>query len=161
MKPKTIPGRPPKECCDCATLPEGQRPRVWRPTDHAKLKPRCVSHQRETHKAAKKTQQATYQVKTYGMTPEMNEELLAIQNGACAICLFATGKTKALATDHDHKTGLVRGKLCGPDNHDIIGRIELIAGRNSESPVDVLLRIVHYFQSPPMARLRLRLEQAS
>lgn len=171
-KPTTLPGRPPKPCVDClAETPELAilRPSVWRPTDHAPIRPRCASHQRQVRKASSSNRKATYQARVYGMDPELHEALLVIQGGVCAICLYANGSSKALATDHDHsccagrvsRGDCVRGKLCGPDNHDLIGRIELIAKRNNERPADVCLRIMGYFADPPMARLRLRLEQAS
>lgn len=50
--------------------------------------------------------------------------LLVKQNGKCAICESANGGTrngedKALAVDHDHKTGKVRGLLCEACNTGI------------------------------------------
>lgn len=36
---------------------------------------------------------------------------LAAQGGTCALCP-ATPKTRKLDTDHDHKTGVIRGLLC-------------------------------------------------
>jgi hypothetical protein len=46
--------------------------------------------------------------KTYKMTPEEVQGLADY----CEIC----GSTKRLAVDHDHKTGKVRGRLCGKCN---------------------------------------------
>lgn len=54
--------------------------------------------------------------RTYGITGEDYEALLAFQGGKCALCQRATGKSKRLAVDHDHKTGEVRGLLCGTCN---------------------------------------------
>jgi len=59
----------------------------------------------------------------FGISIEQYEELLEQQGGGCALC----GKTpdqegKALAVDHNHSTGEVRGILCGYCNHKIIGR---------------------------------------
>jgi len=61
---------------------------------------------------------------TYGITQEKYEELLAAQDGGCAIC----GKTseeegRNLAVDHDHKTGEIFGILCAMCNKILIGRI--------------------------------------
>ena len=49
----------------------------------------------------------------YGITPEEYDNLFSMQKGCCAICskhqsLFV----RRLATDHNHKTGKVRGLLC-------------------------------------------------
>jgi hypothetical protein len=48
--------------------------------------------------------------KTYGLTAEQYEALLAHQGGACAIC--AGERRYRLNVDHDHATGAVRGLLC-------------------------------------------------
>jgi len=46
----------------------------------------------------------------YGISLEEYERLLALQNGACAICRRKTDEM--LCVDHCHKTGKVRGLLC-------------------------------------------------
>jgi Recombination endonuclease VII len=46
----------------------------------------------------------------YGISLEEYERLLALQNGACAICLLKSDRM--LHVDHCHKTGRVRGLLC-------------------------------------------------
>ena len=173
MKPKTIPGRPPKECVDCAALPAltpGEwsellenvtewRPKIWRPTNHAPRSPRCATHQRGTHKAAKAQRQATYQVGTYGLAPEVHAALLEIQDHRCWICRKPS-KVRALASDHDHNCcpgdtscgECVRGKLCRRCNYDLIGMYS----------IEQLLTAISYLQgNTPMALLRQRLEQAS
>ena len=49
---------------------------------------------------------------TYNLTNDDVAELLAEQDGRCAICLTAP----AVHVDHDHRTGKVRGMLCFPCN---------------------------------------------
>lgn len=164
----TTPPRVKIECVECLKLPDTERPKTPRPTDVAQhpRAPRCATHKRQAKKASKRGRQATYQEKNFGLTPEEHEALLEVQNFVCFVCLYANGTTKALATDHDHACcddstscgKCVRGKLCGPDNRDIVGRIEMIAGRNHERPVDVLLRLMSYFEDPPMNRARRQLE---
>ena len=58
--------------------------------------------------------------RTYGLTPEELDEVLA--PGRCAVCLKERGPERDLHVDHDHKTGRVRGLLCATCNR-MIGRM--------------------------------------
>lgn len=169
-KPTVVAGPPPAPCVGCvAERPElvTLRPTKWLETDQKPKAPRCRKHQRAERNRTRTNSKQVYQTRNFTMPAELHAELLAEQGGVCAVCLYANGRTKALATDHDHSCcdgptscgECVRGKLCGPDNQDIIGRIEMIAGRNGERPTDVLLRIIGYFEDSPMARTRRRLER--
>lgn len=60
----------------------------------------------------------------FGITRQKYADLFHSQNGVCAICFkpeTATrkGVIKALAVDHDHQTGEVRGLLCSDCNTGI------------------------------------------
>jgi hypothetical protein len=60
----------------------------------------------------------------FGITPEGYSELLKSQNGTCAICkqpetATRLGKVKALAVDHCHQSGAIRGLLCADCNTGI------------------------------------------
>jgi hypothetical protein len=57
--------------------------------------------------------------KLYGLEPSTYDEMLANQGGLCAICGNPPAKNKHLHIDHCHKTGLVRGLLCGKCNAGI------------------------------------------
>ena len=57
---------------------------------------------------------ASHLEKTYDITVEEYERLLAFQGGRCAIC-GQQPKARRLAIDHDHETGAVRGLLCSAD----------------------------------------------
>lgn len=54
--------------------------------------------------------------RTYGITLEQYGHMFLDQGGVCCICQDRRTKrdedTKALAVDHDHETGRVRGLLC-------------------------------------------------
>lgn len=57
----------------------------------------------------------------YGISIEHYDQMLSAQNGVCAICERAEGneirgRVLALAVDHDHATGRVRGLLCSACN---------------------------------------------
>ena len=62
--------------------------------------------------------------KRYGITIEQYNEMLAEQNGCCAICEKPEaneigGKTTSLAVDHDHTTGKIRALLCSNCNRGL------------------------------------------
>jgi hypothetical protein len=104
--------------------------------------PRCFAHHRDRQKALAARQHARHIETVYALTADQYDAQKAAQGGVCAICRRATGKTKRLAVDHDHRTGLVRGLLCGPCNRDLIGR----------HPVPVLARAIEYLTDPPAPR---------
>lgn len=56
------------------------------------------------------------------------QHLYAAQGGVCALCGVSEGDStgRRLSVDHDHRTGRVRGLLCGVCNHRTIGGIERV-----------------------------------
>ena len=51
--------------------------------------------------------------RTYGLTPQMWDDMLAEQNGGCAICgTTEAGGRGRFHVDHDHHTGKIRALLC-------------------------------------------------
>lgn len=55
--------------------------------------------------------------KRYGISVERYREMFKVQKSLCAICGESeTVKNKVLSVDHNHKTGEVRGLLCGHCN---------------------------------------------
>jgi hypothetical protein len=91
-------------------------------------------------------------IRKYGITPSEYESLKEFQGNCCYICRVATGATKALAVDHDHKKelggivtrGSLRGLLCGPCNH--------ILGMARDNP-DFFARAIEYLVSPPAQKV--------
>lgn len=84
---------------------------------------------------------------TYGITEEQYLQLLAEQNGGCAICGKPPGK-RQLAVDHCHKTGVIRGLLCGRCNLGL-GFIETMAPE----------AITAYLQKPRDSAIRISAEK--
>jgi hypothetical protein len=95
---------------------------------------------------------------TYGLTAAEYQALLAFQGGACAICQRATGKTRRLAVDHDHKQAVLdghdeekacqscrRGLLCRPCNR--------LLGHLRDDPT-ALERAADYLRNWPTSRAR-------
>jgi hypothetical protein len=79
----------------------------------------------------------------FHITLEQYNQVLAYQNGACAICGKThnkKGKKLILSVDHDHKTGQVRGLLCWPCNKAIA---------IFQDDLDRLRGAVRYFEQVP------------
>lgn len=79
---------------------------------------------------------------TYQLTDEDIESLIKKAAGHCELCDVTFGNTSGerQVIDHDHKTGKVRGLLCGNCNTGI--------GFAKDSE-DVLNRLAEYLDNPP------------
>src|SRR5690606_21201796 len=119
-------------CKDCGPSP---RPR---PAPHPG--PRCATHHREFKRQQKRKAHAKHVESTYGLKPGEYEKLYQAQGSRCAICRRASGIAKRLAVDHDHRTGLARGLLCGPCNK--------VVGNFRDSP-ETFERAAEYLRNPP------------
>lgn len=92
------------------------------------LKVIAINTRHELRKAKIKKQRSgeSWRFKTllsrYGLTKEAHAELLAKQNGVCAICKIGG----QLYVDHNHTTGKVRGLLC-PKCNTAVGYVETTA----------------------------------
>lgn len=75
--------------------------------------------------------------KQFGISGDDYRELLQKQQGTCAICGQQCPSGRQLAVDHDHRTGAVRGLLCGNCNNGL--------GRFKDSPV-LLRRAANYLE---------------
>jgi hypothetical protein len=123
-----------------------------RPTPHGGPRtPLCVTHNRARRKAARERARASRLERVYSISAELYAALYEAQGGHCAFCP-ATGKTKALAVDHDHACcngptscgKCVRGLLCGPCNQ--------LIGRFRDDP-ESFRRIISYLVNPPARRV--------
>lgn len=99
---------------------------------------RCTTHHRNRKKSTRELAHAARIFREFGITAEQYDALYQAQGGKCYVCRVATGKSKKLAVDHDHETGLVRGLCCGPCNITI-GRLR----------TQGLVRALEYLHSPP------------
>lgn len=88
--------------------------------------------------------------KNFGITLDDYRAMLTEQQGLCRICNQAetkirAGRLIALAVDHDHVTGAIRGLLCNNCNHGL--------GHFKDSP-DLLRRAALYIENHTQAQLR-------
>jgi NAD-dependent SIR2 family protein deacetylase len=106
------------ECKDCAKVLRHERylrerdasierVRAWRRANSERYR----ETQARYRKLRVSEQRADHLKRTFGLTLEAYEDLLALQHGACAVC-NATPRRIALHVDHDHETGEIRGLLC-------------------------------------------------
>ena len=108
-------------------------PEKWREIDRrAKLKARqdpeknlqTLTYQKQYRENNRRVLSDRERQRRFGITPEGYSELLKSQNGTCAICkqpetATRLGKVKALAVDHCHQSGAIRGLLCADCNTGI------------------------------------------
>lgn len=108
--------------------------------------PRCTTCHRAVVKARRKAAHEKRSQSVYGLNEGEYDLLYEAQGGKCAIAKCrATGKTKKLAVEHDHKLehlkrDSVRGLVCGPHNGWI--------GQAGDDP-EVFESIAAYLRNPP------------
>ena len=80
---------------------------------------------RDATRKRKKEERERHLLRAYNLTLKQWEQMLKNQNGTCANphCDKVLEGKKYIHTDHDHKTGKVRGLLCARCNTDL-GRLE-------------------------------------
>lgn len=108
--------------------------------------PRCFSHDRDKKKAGAAATRDKRLRRVYGITGA-EADLIQEQQGGTCICGPWTGyngKTRALSTDHNHETGLVRGRLCKHCN-DLLGRV-------ADDPA-YFIAMLNYLANPPAVQV--------
>jgi hypothetical protein len=107
-------------------------------------KRKCGPCEAKAKRAAKARTHERMAGKLYGLLPGDYARMYEAQGGRCAICRRATGKTKRLATDHDHMIGntreAVRGLLCSLCNR-MVG--------NARDDPEFFERAAEYLRHPP------------
>lgn len=118
------------------------RARVASPAAGAPSEPRKrrTRAEIEADQAKRARNRETYVQRTYGISPAMYRDLERYQGGRCWGCRRATGASKELAVDHDHRTGEVRMLLCATCNE--------LVGHFRDDPV-ALIRLGLALIDPP------------
>lgn len=83
----------------------------------------------------------------YGITLDDYNTMFEAQGGVCKICGGKDKNGQALAVDHDHQTGKIRGLLCGNCNRGI--------GFFQDSP-ELLCQAAEYLTANEQLRPKLR-----
>lgn len=135
------------DCVDCRSegIPTN------RPTTGKRVK-RCATHTRARSKATRDAARAARLERTYSLTAAEYEAIYEAQGGVCAICRRATGKSKALAVDHDHACcpgptscgRCIRALCCSVCNR--------MLGHLRDDP-EMVERVLVYLNDPPGRRL--------
>lgn len=138
-------------CKDCyptveervnARLSGGKSRRV-RPAPHPG--PRCTTHWRERQRQVKAANHEKRVQNTYGLEKGEYARLYVFQGGLCALCRRATGASRRLSVDHDHKTGAVRGLLCRPCN-TLLG--------HARDRLSFFRRCIRYLTTTPYSQMK-------
>jgi hypothetical protein len=91
--------------------------------DYYRCVPAHLTRQAARYPEEKDGQRERQFLKKYGITVAEYDQMLKAQDGVCARCQQLPTGPLRLAVDHCHKTGRVRGLLCGPCN-TYLGRLE-------------------------------------
>lgn len=91
---------------------------------------------------------ASHLKRTYDITEEDYQRLLAWQRGRCYICRQVP-RSKRLAVDHDHVTGQVRGLLCANDEFGCN-----VTLRRLLNDVEMAQRALAYVRRSPWDRMQ-------
>lgn len=95
---------------------------------------------------AKEEQEIAYRRRYRGIVDAHRmPELIAFQQGRCAICNTEKAGLHGLVADHDHSTGLLRGALCSCCNCGIGGFADSIV---------LIDRALEYLLDPPAKQVR-------
>jgi hypothetical protein len=85
----------------------------------------------------KRAMRDLYYRRTYGISADEVDEMLAAQGGGCAICGVLPERLGSLHVDHDHQHGHLRGLLCVSCNQGL--------GQFRDDP-EVLLAAIDYLR---------------
>jgi len=129
-KVQWIDGVPYRQCIACGE--EEPISKFAKKTGAAFGKSRCLkcerkkdaSYRRKYRKKRKQVEAINRMKKTYNITPDDYDKILASQQNACAICRATTNQKQArhfgiFDIDHCHDTNKIRGLLCGSCNRGI------------------------------------------
>lgn len=137
-----------RRCKECDPDARYQRPAPY-------PGPRCASHWRTEKRRRAEAAHEAYVQATYGLAPGEYEALYVGQGRRCWICQRATGASRRLSVDHNHRLGCaheskkacrtcVRGLLCRRCN-DLLAHVH--------DDTDVLYRALWYLANPPAQRI--------
>ena len=97
---------------DCAKCKDAST-YLWRATNK--------DYYNKTMREYHKKMYGTERLYRYNLAREDYEKMLLLQENKCAVCKkLNPSKKRALAIDHCHKTGKVRGLLCYKCNRDMV-----------------------------------------
>lgn len=107
-------------------------------------KERRLALKRSNEEQAQAVARAGSLRRLYNITPEQYDDILAVQQGVCAMCQRPP-KNRRLAVEHDHQTHRIHGLACIKDNRMLLGAF----GRDPA----FYRRVADFLEHPPAARI--------
>ena len=90
--------------------PVKERARRWQQENPERHRANQQRYRADGRKAAK--DRASYLKRTFGITVQQYDEMLAAQGGVCFLCRRPPTAWISLHVDHDHESGAIRKLLC-------------------------------------------------
>lgn len=107
-KAKDKPGGHKMQCAACCRVTEA----AYRERNRERIR----TYSRGWHRTKDSAHWHKRVLYRHGLTPEYYLARLWHQKGVCAICELPDRGGRRLHVDHCHRTGVIRGLLCGPCN---------------------------------------------
>ena len=112
-----------KKCTDCGEakpFSEFYKHKGRKDGRHTVCKPchkaRAATFRAQYPEKVKESKRKSDLKNLYGISPEEYDDMLAKQQGGCAMCGKKCKSGKSLSVDHCHATGKIRGLLCAKCN---------------------------------------------
>jgi len=106
-------------CRDCGS----NAARSWKALNRKQYKKQqqkwAKNNKEKVNNIANNYYQKKLKFQQYGITKDQYDSLLKSQSNGCKICGNNNENNRALAIDHCHKTGKIRGLLCGNCNRGL------------------------------------------
>lgn len=92
-----------------------ERSKIYYKNNTERIKKAVTEYRNKNRNRVNEMQRNRHYINNYGITIEQRNELIAKQNGLCAVC----NEPGKLFVDHDHNTGSIRGMIHNHCNRGI------------------------------------------
>lgn len=126
-----------RSCLHCSRKDSREQQAARRAANPEKYRQNARNWRSQSQDKLRRYYKAAGLEKKFALTQAQYDQMLVAQGGVCAICAKSCKSGRALAVDHCHTTGVIRGLLCMNCNNGL--------GRFVDSPA-LLLAAAEYLE---------------